>query len=30
VNSDRVTRSGPRIIEGVEDLAKAVYPEFFK
>lgn len=30
VNSDRVTRSGPRIIEGVEDLAKAVYPEVFK
>ncbi len=30
VNSDRVTRSGPRIVEGVEDLAKAVYPEVFK
>jgi iron complex transport system substrate-binding protein len=30
VNSDRVTRSGPRIIEGVEDIAKAVYPEIFK
>jgi iron complex transport system substrate-binding protein len=30
INSDRVTRSGPRIIEGVEDLAKAVYPEVFK
>ncbi len=30
VDSDRVTRSGPRIIEGVEDLAKAVYPEVFK
>lgn len=30
VDSDRVTRTGPRIIEGVEDLAKAVYPEVFK
>ncbi|MED4205128.1 ABC transporter substrate-binding protein [Neobacillus mesonae] len=30
VDSDRVTRSGPRIIEGVEDLAKAIYPEVFK
>jgi iron complex transport system substrate-binding protein len=30
INSDRVTRSGPRVIEGVEDLAKAVYPEVFK
>jgi iron complex transport system substrate-binding protein len=30
VDSDRVTRSGPRIVEGVEDLAKAVYPEVFK
>jgi len=30
VDSDRVTRSGPRIIEGVEELAKAVYPEVFK
>ncbi|WP_066064684.1 ABC transporter substrate-binding protein [Neobacillus soli] len=30
VDSDRVTRSGPRIVEGVEDLAKAVYPEIFK
>lgn len=30
VDSDRVTRSGPRIVEGVEDLAKAIYPEVFK
>ncbi|MCH1626419.1 ABC transporter substrate-binding protein [Ferdinandcohnia quinoae] len=30
VNSDLVTRSGPRIIEGIEELAKAIYPEIFK
>ncbi|WP_312475330.1 ABC transporter substrate-binding protein [Neobacillus sp.] len=30
VDSDRVTRSGPRVVEGVEDLAKAIYPEIFK
>ncbi|MBT2689170.1 ABC transporter substrate-binding protein [Bacillus sp. ISL-47] len=30
VDSDMVTRSGPRIIEGVEELARAVYPETFK
>ncbi|MGJ7909775.1 ABC transporter substrate-binding protein [Neobacillus sp. LXY-1] len=30
VNSDKVTRTGPRLVEGVEDLAKAVYPEVFK
>jgi iron complex transport system substrate-binding protein len=30
VDSDSVTRSGPRIVEGVEELAKAVYPEVFK
>ena len=30
VDSDRVTRPGPRIVEGVEDLAKAIYPEVFK
>ncbi|MFH7818078.1 ABC transporter substrate-binding protein [Neobacillus thermocopriae] len=29
IHSDRVTRSGPRIVEGVEDLAKAIYPEVF-
>jgi iron complex transport system substrate-binding protein len=30
VNSDIVTRPGPRIVEGVEELAKAVYPKVFK
>jgi iron complex transport system substrate-binding protein len=30
VNSDQVNRQGPRIVEGVEDLAKAIYPEVFK
>ncbi|WP_141433258.1 ABC transporter substrate-binding protein [Bacillus sp. 03113] len=30
VDSDKVTRSGPRIVEGVEELAKAVYPDVFK
>lgn len=30
VDSDSVTRSGPRLIEGVEELAKAVYPDVFK
>lgn len=30
VDSDMVTRSGPRIIEGVEELAKAIYPDVFK
>ncbi|WP_353949084.1 ABC transporter substrate-binding protein [Sporolactobacillus sp. Y61] len=30
VNSDEVTRPGPRIVKGVEDLAKAVYPDQFK
>ena len=29
-NSDIVTRSGPRLVEGVEELAKAVYPDIFK
>jgi iron complex transport system substrate-binding protein len=29
VNSDRVTRPGPRLVEGVEDIAKAVYPDIF-
>ncbi|WP_247739053.1 ABC transporter substrate-binding protein [Bacillus sp. 165] len=29
VNSDLVTRPGPRVIEGVEDLAKAIYPDTF-
>ncbi|WP_449619618.1 ABC transporter substrate-binding protein [Robertmurraya sp. Marseille-Q9965] len=30
VHSDLVTRSGPRLAEGLEELAKAVYPELFK
>ena len=29
-NSDKVTRPGPRLVEGVEELAKAVYPDIFK
>ena len=29
VNSDLVSRSGPRLVEGVEELAKAIYPEAF-
>ena len=29
VDPDLVTRSGPRLAEGVEELAKAVYPEIF-
>ena len=29
VHSDLVTRSGPRLTEGVEELAKAVYPDVF-
>ncbi|UOR10870.1 ABC transporter substrate-binding protein [Halobacillus amylolyticus] len=29
VHSDLVTRAGPRLIEGVERLAEAVYPETF-
>lgn len=29
VHSDLVTRPGPRLVEGVEELAKAVYPEVF-
>lgn len=30
VHSDMVTRSGPRLAEGIEELAKAVYPDVFK
>jgi len=30
VNSDTVTRPGPRLVEGVEELAKIIYPEVFK
>jgi len=29
VNEDLVSRSGPRIVEGVEELAKAIYPDVF-
>jgi len=29
VHSDLVTRSGPRLVEGVEELGKAIYPEIF-
>jgi len=29
VNPDLVNRPGPRVVEGVEELAKAVYPEVF-
>jgi iron complex transport system substrate-binding protein len=30
VDSDTVTRPGPRLIEGVETLAELIYPEIFK
>ncbi|MED4974063.1 ABC transporter substrate-binding protein [Geobacillus kaustophilus NBRC 102445] len=30
VNTDLVSRPGPRLVEGVEELAKAVYPDVFK
>jgi len=30
VNSDTTSRPGPRLVEGVEELAKAIYPELFK
>jgi iron complex transport system substrate-binding protein len=30
VQSDLLSRPGPRIIEGVEELAKAIYPDQFK
>ncbi|MGP7819103.1 ABC transporter substrate-binding protein [Niallia sp. 01092] len=30
VDSDTVTRSGPRLVKGVEEFAKAVYPDVFK
>ncbi|MCA1053931.1 ABC transporter substrate-binding protein [Rossellomorea aquimaris] len=29
VDSDLVTRTGPRLVEGVEEIAKSVYPEIF-
>jgi iron complex transport system substrate-binding protein len=30
VHSDLVTRTGPRLVQGVEELAKAVYPDLFQ
>ncbi|ESU31558.1 hypothetical protein G3A_16130 [Bacillus sp. 17376] len=30
LHSDLVTRSGPRLAEGAEELAKAIYPDVFK
>lgn len=30
LDSDKVSRPGPRLIEGVEEFAKAIYPEAFK
>lgn len=30
VHSDKVTRPGPRLAEGVEEVAKVVYPELFE
>ncbi|CAM3724560.1 ABC transporter substrate-binding protein [Mesobacillus zeae] len=30
VHSDKVTRTGPRLVEGVEGIAKVVYPDVFK
>lgn len=30
VNSDQVTRPGPRLAEGVEELAKVIYPDIYK
>ncbi|NQD65401.1 ABC transporter substrate-binding protein [Bacillus haikouensis] len=29
VHSELVTRTGPRLVEGVEEIAKSVYPEIF-
>ncbi|HEY4551989.1 MAG TPA: ABC transporter substrate-binding protein [Bacillaceae bacterium] len=29
VDENKVSRSGPRIVEGVEELAKAIYPDVF-
>ncbi|UTE75900.1 ABC transporter substrate-binding protein [Rossellomorea sp. KS-H15a] len=29
VHSDLVTRTGPRLVEGVEEIAKSIYPEVF-
>ena len=30
LDSDMVTRTGPRIVDGLESIAKALYPELFK
>ncbi|MBD1378713.1 ABC transporter substrate-binding protein [Metabacillus arenae] len=30
IHSDLVSRTGPRLVEGVEQLAKAIYPDYFK
>ncbi|MET3195493.1 ABC transporter substrate-binding protein [Bacillus sp. OAE603] len=30
INADTTSRPGPRLVEGVEEIAKAVYPEVFK
>jgi len=30
VDSDMVTRAGPRLVEGMEEIAKAVYPDVFQ
>lgn len=30
INADLVNRTGPRLVEGVEELAEAVYPNVFK
>ncbi|WP_100330343.1 ABC transporter substrate-binding protein [Bacillus xiapuensis] len=30
IQSDLINRTGPRLVEGVEELAEAVYPEVFK
>ncbi|MBM7694387.1 iron complex transport system substrate-binding protein [Peribacillus deserti] len=30
VNSDTVTRPGPRLVEGVEALGKSIYPDIYK
>ena len=30
IKSDLVDRPGPRVVEGVEELAKAIYPDVFK
>ena len=29
VNEDTTSRQGPRLVEGLEEVAKAIYPEAF-